>query len=430
MGKCPECNMWNTLVEEVVVETKKSNAKIIKSDLKSVNINEIKREDNERIKTKICELDRVLGGGLVKGSLVLVGGEPGIGKSTLLLQITKDLGEKVLYISGEESLSQIKMRAERLKINSKNLSLLCETNFDGCISVIENDSPQVVIVDSIQTMYLDELTSAAGSVSQVREVTLRIMQYAKKTQTAFFIVGHVTKDGSIAGPRVLEHMVDCVLYFEGDRQHSYRILRAVKNRFGSTNEIGVFEMGDEGLIEIPNPSLMLLSGRPENAQGSCITCAIEGSRAILSEIQALTSPTGFGVPRRMATGIDYNRMTMLLAVLEKRVGISMQNQDSYINVVGGLKIDEPAADLAVILAVSSSAKGFVIPKDTCAFGEVGLTGEIRAVSYAQKRIMEAKSLGFTNVIIPYQNAQKLGGIEGINIISVKTVGEALSNFAN
>lgn len=430
MGKCPECNMWNTLVEEVVVETKKSNAKIIKSDLKSVNINEIKREDNERIKTKICELDRVLGGGLVKGSLVLVGGEPGIGKSTLLLQITKDLGEKVLYISGEESLSQIKMRAERLKINSKNLSLLCETNFDGCISVIENDSPQVVIVDSIQTMYLDELTSAAGSVSQVREVTLRIMQYAKKTQTAFFIVGHVTKDGSIAGPRVLEHMVDCVLYFEGDRQHSYRILRAVKNRFGSTNEIGVFEMGDEGLIEIPNPSLMLLSGRPENAQGSCITCAIEGSRAILSEIQALTSPTGFGVPRRMATGIDYNRMTMLLAVLEKRVGISMQNQDAYINVVGGLKIDEPAADLAVILAVSSSAKGFVIPKDTCAFGEVGLTGEIRAVSYAQKRIMEAKSLGFTNVIIPYQNAQKLGGIEGINIISVKTVGEALSNFAN
>jgi len=429
LGKCPSCNNWNTFTEET--EAPRSKYDVAKSApatrSKPHLLSEIGESEGERIATGNMELDRVLGGGVVRGSMVLVGGDPGIGKSTLLLQICQCLGDKypVLYVSGEESLQQIKMRANRLGVDVPNLKLLAETNLDAVIYHAKEICPAVMIVDSIQTMYREEVASAPGSVSQVREATHFLMRLAKENNIAVFIVGHVTKEGSIAGPRVLEHMVDCVLYFEGERQQSYRILRTVKNRFGSTNEIGVFEMKDKGLMEVPNPSAMMLSGRPEDATGSAIVCTLEGSRPMLAEIQALSSTTSFAMPRRTATGVDYNRITMLVAILEKKLGYSMASQDVYINVVGGLRLTETASDLAVITAVASNYKNFVIDGKTLLLGEVGLTGEIRSVSFAEKRIAEAKKLGFKRVILPVENAKETEHIKGIEIIPVKTVAETI-----
>lgn len=429
LGKCPSCSEWNTFMEEEEIPVSKYDAIKSESISKSVpqKLNEISESEGERIVTGTSELDRVLGGGIVKGSMVLVGGDPGIGKSTLLLQICKYLGDKndVFYVTGEESAQQVKMRANRLGVTSKNLTLLAETNLDTVIHHANTLKPDIMIVDSIQTMYRAEVSSAPGSVSQVREATHFLMRLAKENNIAIFIVGHVTKEGSIAGPRVLEHMVDCVLYFEGERQQSYRILRTVKNRFGSTNEIGVFEMKDSGLMEVQNPSAMMLSGRPENATGSAIVCTIEGSRPMLAEIQALSSQTGFAIARRMSTGIDHNRATMLVAILEKRLGYSMQNQDVYINVVGGLRIVETASDLAVITAIASNYKNFVIDGKTLVLGEVGLTGEIRSISFAERRISEAKKMGFERCIIPKDNAKELEHIKDIEIIPVQTVKDTI-----
>jgi len=366
LGKCPACNQWNTLIEEIQEETAKALPVALR--VRPVRLTEVEITNEERFSTGSMELDRVLGGGVVKGSLILVGGDPGIGKSTLLLQICEYIGKgaKILYASGEESASQIKLRADRLGITTQNLLLISETNLDNIIQSIHEIKPDMVIVDSIQTIFKPELTSAPGSISQVREGTISLMRVAKDNGIAVFIVGHVTKEGTLAGPRVLEHMVDCVLYFEGERHQSYRILRAVKNRFGSTNEIGIFEMQDKGLMEVDNPSMMFLSGRPNNVSGSCVICTLEGTRPVLAEIQALVSPTSFGIPRRMSTGIDNNRVTLLMAVLEKRVGLNLQNQDAYINVVGGIRIDEPAADLGVAIAIASSFKNFEISHDTMA----------------------------------------------------------------
>lgn len=432
LGRCPSCSNWNTLDEVAISSTQKnSSAKRVTTVSQDApmpkKLSEISRENDERIKTGNRELDRVLGGGIVTGSLVLVGGEPGIGKSTLLLQICNNLGagNKVLYISGEESASQIKIRADRLKTNTDNLLILSETNLDNILYHAENLSPSVIIIDSIQTIFKPDVPSAPGSVGQVREATHILMRLCKENNIAVFIVGHVTKDGNIAGPKILEHMVDCVLYFEGDRYQSYRILRTVKNRFGSTNEIGVFEMKDEGLKEVANPSEMLISGRPKNICGSTVVCTIEGTRPVLAEVQALSCPTGFGMARRMATGLDYNRSVMLIAVLEKKLGYNMQNQDVYINVVGGLKISETATDLAVILAIASNYKNFVIDHDTIIFGEVGLTGEVRAVSHIEKRVSEAKKLGFKKCIVPNGNVKALKNIDGIEIIGVSSVKEAI-----
>ncbi len=429
LGKCPSCNNWNTFTEEAEVSQGKYDvskpALAVRS--KPQALCEIGESEGERIATGNTELDRVLGGGVVRGSMVLVGGDPGIGKSTLLLQICQCLGDKypVLYVSGEESAQQIKMRANRLGVDAQNLRLLAETNLDTVIYHAKEICPAVMIVDSIQTMYREEVASAPGSVSQVREATHFLMRLAKENNIAVFIVGHVTKEGSIAGPRVLEHMVDCVLYFEGERQQSYRILRTVKNRFGSTNEIGVFEMKDKGLMEVPNPSAMMLSGRPEDATGSAIVCTLEGSRPMLAEIQALSATTSFAIARRTATGVDYNRITMLVAILEKKLGYSMASQDVYINVVGGLRLTETASDLAVITAVASNYKNFVIDGKTLILGEVGLTGEIRSVSFAEKRIAEAKKLGFKRVILPKENAKETEHIKGIEIIPVQTVSETI-----
>ena len=429
LGKCPSCNNWNTFTEEAEAPQGKydvaKHAFAVRS--KPQALSEIGESEGERIATGNTELDRVLGGGVVRGSMVLVGGDPGIGKSTLLLQICQCLGDKypVLYVSGEESAQQIKMRANRLGVDAKNLRLLAETNLDTVIYHAKELKPAVMIVDSIQTMYREEVASAPGSVSQVREATHFLMRLAKENNIAVFIVGHVTKEGSIAGPRVLEHMVDCVLYFEGERQQSYRILRTVKNRFGSTNEIGVFEMKDKGLMEVPNPSAMMLSGRPEDATGSAIVCTLEGSRPMLAEIQALSATTSFAIARRTATGVDYNRITMLVAILEKKLGYSMASQDVYINVVGGLRLTETASDLAVITAVASNYKNFVIDGKTLLLGEVGLTGEIRSVSFAEKRIAEAKKLGFKRVILPKENAKETEHIKGIEIIPVQTVSETI-----
>ena len=429
LGKCPSCSEWNTFMEEEEIPISKYDSITADTATKSVpqKLNEISESEGERIVTGTSELDRVLGGGIVKGSMVLVGGDPGIGKSTLLLQICKYLGDKnnVFYVTGEESAQQVKMRANRLGVTSEKLTLLAETNLDTVIHHANNLKPDIMIVDSIQTMYRAEVSSAPGSVSQVREATHFLMRLAKENNIAIFIVGHVTKEGSIAGPRVLEHMVDCVLYFEGERQQSYRILRTVKNRFGSTNEIGVFEMKDSGLMEVQNPSAMMLSGRPENATGSAIVCTIEGSRPMLAEIQALSSQTGFAIARRMSTGIEHNRATMLVAILEKRLGYSMQNQDVYINVVGGLRIVETASDLAVITAIASNYKNFVIDGKTLILGEVGLTGEIRSISFAERRISEAKKMGFERCIIPKENAKELEHIKDIEIIPVQTVKDTI-----
>jgi len=429
LGKCPACSQWNTFVEELQ-QIKQKAAGVPSSGARPVSIDDIEVDNEERYSTGMKELDRVLGGGIVKGSLILVGGDPGIGKSTLLLQVcsSADVNSKILYVSGEESMKQIKIRANRLRVKKPSLLMVSETNFKAIERLINNDKPEIIIIDSIQTMFDEELTSAPGSVSQVREVTAGLMKLAKTLGITIIIVGHVTKEGSIAGPRVLEHMVDTVLYFEGERHLNFRVLRSVKNRFGSTNEIGIFEMRDTGLVEVDNPSVIMLSGKPENVPGSVVTASLEGTRPMLIEIQALVCATNFGVPRRMATGIDYNRITLLMAVLEKRVGMQLYNYDAYVNVVGGLKIDEPACDLGVIAAVASSFRNAPIGDSTVLIGEVGLTGEVRAVSQIEKRIMEALRIGFKNCIIPSGNMKILESsrdFEGINIKAVDNVQQAL-----
>ena len=396
------------------------------------SIAHIRPNDRQRYGTGMRELDRVLGGGIVRGGLMLIGGDPGIGKSTLLLQICEHLcaEQTVLYVSGEESEGQIKLRADRLGVTSEKLLVLCENDLDTILAALQEQKPDVVIIDSIQTMNLAEVASASGSVTQVRECTSAIMRLAKRLDISAFIVGHVNKDGAIAGPKVMEHIVDCVLYFEGDRHSSYRLLRCVKNRFGSTNEIGVFEMGESGLVEVENPSMMLLSGRPLNVSGACVACTIEGTRPMLAEVQGLVSPTGFGNPRRMATGFDYNRLSLILAVLEKRAGYLFSNLDTYVNVVGGLWLDEPAMDLPVALALISGLKDVTVASDTVAFGEIGLTGEIRSVSNADLRISEAARMGFRRVIVPYHNLSSLTKRDNIEIIGVKTVREAFEAIQN
>lgn len=428
MGKCPACNEWNTFVEETYHKSSKSNRFEGYSAGKIEKLIDIKVEDEERTTTGINELDRVLGGGLVKGSLILVGGDPGIGKSTLLIQVANNLahyGVKVLYVSGEESPKQIKMRSDRLKIKSNNLYILAETNMDIIGDAVEKLIPDVLIVDSIQTVYAPNISSAPGSVSQVREVTGMLMKLAKIKGIATFIVGHVTKEGAIAGPRVLEHMVDTVLYFEGERHLMYRILRAVKNRFGSTNEIGIFEMREEGLVEVKNPSEMLLSGRPLNASGTIVVPSIEGTRSMLIEIQSLVSYTAFGMPRRVATGIDYNRVILMIAVLEKKVGLQMQNYDAYVNVIGGIQIKEPAIDLGIICSLASSFRDVEIDSNTVVIGEVGLTGEVRTVNNMDKRILESDKLGFKRIVIPKSNYRELKLNTNIEIIGVSSVADAL-----
>lgn len=428
VGKCPSCGEWNTMNEEVrsPAKTQGISAPTAVGRGLARRIGEISPKGEQRYLTGLKELDRVLGGGIVRGGLMLIGGDPGIGKSTLLLQICAYLGEslKILYVSGEESERQIKMRADRLGVAGDSLYVLCETDVDTVIGCMQQEAPDLVIIDSIQTMNLAAVASSPGSVTQARECAAAIMRAAKQSDTPVFVVGHVNKDGAIAGPKVMEHIVDCVLYFEGDRHTSYRILRCVKNRYGSTNEIGMFEMRDKGLCEVENPSLMLLSGRPVNVSGTCVACAIEGSRPILAEVQGLVSPTGFGNPRRMSTGFDYNRLSLLLAVLEKRAGYFFSNLDAYVNVVGGLRLDEPAADLPVALSLVSSLKDKPVAEGIVAFGEVGLAGEIRAVSNAESRITEAARLGFTRVLVPYHNLKSLTPRGDIEVVGVKTVRDA------
>ena len=427
LGQCPMCKEWNTFVEENISVVKGSSAKQIK-EAEVISLNSVVTDDDDRICTTIKELDRVLGGGIVPGSLVLVGGDPGIGKSTLLLQVCQKLckaGNHVLYISGEESLKQIKLRANRMGEFTEELLLLCETNLEVIKNVIEKRKPEMVVIDSIQTMYSDEVTSAPGSVSQVRESTNIFMQLAKGLGIPIFIVGHVTKEGTVAGPRVLEHMVDTVLYFEGDRHASYRILRGVKNRFGSTNEIGVFEMRQSGLIEVENPSEFMLNGRPEHASGSVVACSMEGTRPILLEIQALVCNSNFGMPRRTAAGTDYNRVNLLMAVLEKRAGIHLSASDAYVNIAGGMKINEPAIDLGIVMALVSSYKNRPIDEKTIVFGEVGLSGEVRAVSMPEQRVAEAKKLGFETCIIPKVSKDMVKGIKGINVVGVDSINDAI-----
>ena len=421
------CKEWNTFAEEPVIVTKGSTVKQRK-EAEVVTLNSVATTNEDRICTNIAELDRVLGGGIVPGSLVLVGGDPGIGKSTLLLQVCQKLCEgkrQVLYISGEESLGQIKLRANRMGEFTEDLFLLCETNLDVIRGIIEKRRPELVVIDSIQTMYNEEVSSAPGSVSQVRESTNVFMQLAKGLGITIFIVGHVTKEGTVAGPRVLEHMVDTVLYFEGDRHASYRILRGVKNRFGSTNEIGVFEMRQNGLVEVENPSEFMLSGRPEESSGSVVACSMEGTRPILLEIQALVCNSNFGLPRRTAAGTDFNRVNLLMAVLEKRAGLHLANQDAYINIAGGMKINEPAIDLGIVMAIVSSYKNRPVDPKTIVFGEIGLSGEVRAVSMPEQRVAEAKKLGFQTCIIPEVSLDMVKGIQGIKIIGVKTISEAI-----
>ena len=432
MGQCPACREWNTFVEEPTAAKTPAGTQGIgnhsAAGRKPVHLTEISTGKEERIPTGIGELDRVLGGGIVPGSLTLVGGDPGIGKSTLLLQVCRMLstaGHQVLYISGEESLRQIKLRAVRIGEFNENLSLLCETNLDIIRAVMEKEKPEMAVIDSIQTMYNEEVSSAPGSVSQVRESTNVLMQITKGMGISIFIVGHVTKDGNVAGPRVLEHMVDTVLYFEGDRHASYRILRGVKNRFGSTNEIGVFEMQTEGLVEVKNPSEYMLNGRPEGASGSAVACSMEGTRPILIEIQALVCHSNFGIPRRTAAGCDFNRVNLLMAVLEKRARINLSTSDAYVNIAGGIKMNEPAIDLGITLAVVSSYKDQVIDEKTVVFGEVGLSGEVRAVSMAEQRVLEAKKLGFERVILPAVCMKSVEKIGGIALIPVENIQDAI-----
>lgn len=432
LGKCPGCNNWNTLIETLDTPQKASSASpAVKSTLnRPQQITDVTHNNDTRFSTGLRELDRVLGGGVVSGELILVGGDPGIGKSTLLLQICENAGKtkKILYISGEESAAQIKIRANRLGVNTENLYLLSETDVEIILDAINDTKPDIVIIDSIQTMHIEAISSAAGSVPQVRETTNALMKTAKSMNISMFIVGHVTKDGSLAGPRVLEHMVDCVLYFEGDRDLSFRILRAVKNRFGSTNEIGVFEMADNGLIEVDNPSKTLLEGRPDNISGSAIVCTMEGTRGILAEMQALVTPTGFGNPRRMSAGIDLNRVLLLIAVLEKRAKINLSNSDIYINVAGGLRIDETAADLGICAAIASSKTDFVVPADVMFIGEVGLGGELRTVTKLEKRLSEAANLGFKTAIVPKQSLAKITLPKDIKVYGASTINEVINLF--
>lgn len=442
MGQCPACREWNTFVEEPVEKKKprglgpsasRSLSGYSGGDrrietIRPALLSEISIEENDRFPTGFPELDRVLGGGIVGGSLVLVGGDPGIGKSTLLLQVCRNLansGHKVLYISGEESLKQIKLRASRIGEVYGELRFLCETNLSTIEEIIKRDKPEIAVIDSIQTMFCEEVESAPGSVSQVRESTSLLMQIAKGLGTMIFIVGHVTKEGVVAGPRVLEHMVDTVLYFEGDRHAAYRILRGVKNRFGSTNEIGVFEMGEQGLSEVENPSEYMLSGRPEDASGAVVACSIEGTRPILLEVQALVTETSFGMPRRTATGTDYNRVNLLMAVLEKRCRYDLARFDAYVNIAGGIRMNEPALDLAIVMALISSYKDRPVDPGVILFGEVGLSGEVRAVTMAEQRVKEAVKMGFSTCILPKTCLDRMKPDGSIRLIGVRNVREAI-----
>jgi DNA repair protein RadA/Sms len=435
MGKCPECNSWNSFAEEVKVKAsstpKKVSGQLHYEKAKPLRLSDIKSEVEERMATGIQELDRVLGGGIVQGSLILVGGDPGIGKSTMMLQICQTLSrlnKKVLYVSGEESLHQIKMRAKRLSVANEELLLYAQTNMNIIESVIMKEKPDVLMIDSIQTMYNEEIGSVPGSVSQVREVTAHLMRLAKQMNIATFIVGHVTKDGAIAGPRVLEHMVDTVLYFEGDKNASYRVLRGVKNRFGSTNELGIFEMRNEGLVEVLNPSEYMLSGRPINEPGSLVVCAMEGSRPLFVEVQALVAYTTFNMPRRTVNGADYNRIMMLLAVIEKKYGLSLADNDCFVNIAGGLKMNEPSLDLGIIAAVISSIKNQAVDPQTVLMGEVGLTGEVRGITFSENRVKEAIKLGFKTIVLPENNARSIKAHSGIKIIGIKHINDLKENI--
>ena len=433
LGQCPSCHEWNTMTEEPVFLKKNNNSGasggVSRGRVQPVSLDLVEIDEEDRISSEIEELDRVLGGGIVKGSLVLVGGDPGIGKSTLLLQLCRNVSEKghsVLYVSGEESAKQIKLRAMRIGEFKGDLSLLCDTDLDSIAEIIEKNKPEIVIVDSIQTMVNSMVSASAGSVSQVRESTGVLLRLAKVLGITIFIVGHVTKEGAVAGPKVLEHMVDTVLYFEGDIRGSYRLLRAVKNRFGSTDEIGVFEMHANGLGQVINPSEYMLSGREAKTSGNVVTCTIEGTRPLLIEIQALVCDSNFGYAKRQATGTDLNRLNLLLAVLEKRVGLRLSASDAYVNIAGGLKVNEPSMDLGIVMAVVSSFKNIPVNENTVAFGEVGLSGEVRAVSMCDRRINEAKKLGFSTVIIPAANHKSAEGIKGIEIIEVKTAEDVIN----
>ena len=429
MGQCPSCKEWNTFVEEAVT-VKKGRQASLRQEVKAkvTKLNEIEFSGEERVTTGIAELDRVLGGGIVRGSMILVGGDPGIGKSTLLLQVCKNLADQkqnILYVSGEESLQQIKLRAERIGKFGDTVSLLCETNLDVISEIVRRDPPYAMVIDSIQTMYNENIESAPGSVSQVRESTGSLLRLAKGLGMAVFVIGHVTKEGVVAGPRVLEHMVGTVLYFEGDRHAAYRILRGIKNRFGSTNEIGVFEMRASGLEEVKNPSEFMLGGKPKGASGSVVACSMEGSRPILLEVQALVCRSNFGMPRRTAAGTDFNRVNLLMAVLEKRVGLQMGSCDAYVNIAGGIRMNEPAIDLGIVLALVSSYKNRPIDEKTICFGEVGLSGEVRAVNMAEQRVLEARKLGFTTCILPEAMKEVLSGMDGIRLLGVKSVKDAI-----
>lgn len=430
-GQCPGCKAWNTFVEEPAQIVKGVRTQNSGRELKPVALKEVSLTEQFRVSTGMKELNRVLGGGIVRGSLLLVGGDPGIGKSTILLQVCRNLSaahHKVLYISGEESLQQIRMRAGRIGEFTDDLLLLCETNLEDIRTTIERCKPEMVVIDSIQTMFSGEVTSAPGSVSQVREATSVLLQIAKGLDITIFIVGHVTKEGNVAGPRVLEHMVDTVLYFEGDRHASYRILRGVKNRFGSTNEIGVFEMRSDGLVEVENPSEYMLSGKPQGASGSVVACSMEGTRPVLLEIQALVCHSNFGIPRRTAAGTDFNRVNLLMAVLEKRLGMNLSTCDAYVNIAGGIRMTEPAIDLGIVLAIISSFRDKAIADDVLAFGEVGLSGEVRAVSMAEQRVLEARKLGFHQVILPSVCMPSVSQITGIQLLPVATVAEAAAHI--
>ena len=429
-GKCPACGAWNTIVEQPERPKgtgKGASVRVGMTRRRACPVTDLTADEEIRFPTGMGELDRVLGGGAVKGSLVLVGGAPGIGKSTLMLQICSKLCEfsKVLYISGEESEHQLKLRAKRLHVESQQLLVLSETNLGDVLEAVNTEQPDVLIVDSIQTLYNDALDAAAGSVSQVKDCTLSLMQVAKGQEITVFVIGHVNKEGSIAGPKVLEHMVDCVLYFEGDQHTSYRILRAAKNRFGATNEIGVFEMRDEGLAEVENPSEMLLSGRPEDAPGTCVTCVMEGVRPVLAELQALVVSSAGGNPRRTSNGFDYNRAAMLLAVLEKRGGLKVSACDAYLNIIGGLTLEEPAADLAAVVAIASSYLDKPVPDHMAAIGEVGLSGEIRSISHLEQRLTEVHRLGFTQCMIPARRARELKPLPGLELLPVQNIAQAL-----
>ncbi len=426
-GRCPACGQWNTM-EEYTPQQPAAKARDLARAPQAKRLTELEADETTRFSCGLSELDRVLGGGAVRGSLVLVSGAPGIGKSTLLLQICSALcqNQRVLYVSGEESAHQLKLRAQRLGVTSENLYLLCETDLDAVLAAAEQTKPDLLIVDSVQTLYTQEKPASPGSVTQVRDCTMRLMQYCKGSGVTVFVVGHINKEGAIAGPKVLEHMVDCVLYFEGDANTAYRLLRAAKNRFGSTNEIGVFEMRESGLREVPNPSEVLLSGRPVHTPGTCVACVMEGSRPILAEVQALVCPTSLSVPRRASNGLDYNRAAMLLAVLEKRGAIRCSSADVYLNVIGGLRLDEPASDLAVILALASAAKDAPLPDTLAAVGEVGLTGEIRSVDRLSQRLAELHRLGFTQCIVPRADASEPQVPQGLQLLRVKNIREAIA----